>query len=127
MTSVERVTEYAELPPEAALESSDKNRPSPDWPQNGSIVVKDACYRYAPHGPMVLKYLNFTINPREKVGLFHHTCRSRDRGYCHHHVWLCVCASAFRFRTISQKEFARLFSYFTHTCHRGCRCAFWGL
>ena len=41
--------------------------------------------------------------------------QSRGGGYYHHHVWPSVCASVFRFRTISRKPLAGLFLYCKHT------------
>lgn len=67
MISVERVLDYSKLPSEAPLESSEEKKPPPDWPQNGKIVVKDACLRYSPDTPMVLKQITFTVLAREKV------------------------------------------------------------
>jgi ATP-binding cassette subfamily C (CFTR/MRP) protein 4 len=67
MTSVERVYEYTELPPEAALESSPDNKPPPGWPSEGVILAEDASFRYTDDGPWVLHNLNFHIYGREKV------------------------------------------------------------
>ena len=36
--------------------------------------------------------------------------RSKGGGYCHHHVWPCVCTSVFRFRRISLKPLVGLLS-----------------
>nr|XP_018899809.1 PREDICTED: probable multidrug resistance-associated protein lethal(2)03659 [Bemisia tabaci] len=71
MTSVERVLEYSNLPQEPALESppnSDK-KPPPDWPQRGRVIFRKMFLRYVAHEPPVLKNLNFTIEPKEKVGI----------------------------------------------------------
>lgn len=68
MTSAERVMEYADLPPEAPLESDEKHKPPPDWPQYGVIIAQDVCLQYSEEGPVVLKHLNFCIRSQEKVG-----------------------------------------------------------
>lgn len=92
MTSVERVLEYSNAPREADLEStpgiffyiclylskiiklrkilfflfSDK-KPDPSWPSKGEIVFDKMYLKYEPNGNYVLKNLNFTIKPAEKV------------------------------------------------------------
>ena len=38
--SVERVNQYMDIPSEAA-EVIEENRPAPDWPQVGSVELKD--------------------------------------------------------------------------------------
>jgi ATP-binding cassette subfamily C (CFTR/MRP) protein 4 len=69
MTSVERIVEYSELPPEAALESSESNKPPDDWPKSGRIVAEDICLQYGRNTPVVLSHLNFSIHDQEKVGI----------------------------------------------------------
>ncbi|XP_055852068.1 probable multidrug resistance-associated protein lethal(2)03659 [Episyrphus balteatus] len=69
MTSVERIMEYADLASEAALESKPIHKPDDAWPQEGRIDFIDAKLKYAKDGEYVLKGLNFTINPREKLGI----------------------------------------------------------
>ncbi|CEP03773.1 unnamed protein product (mitochondrion) [Plasmodiophora brassicae] len=44
-------------------------RPSPPWPQEGSIVFQDVVLRYSLFGVAVLKRINFTIKPMEKIGI----------------------------------------------------------
>ncbi|TFK77428.1 P-loop containing nucleoside triphosphate hydrolase protein [Pluteus cervinus] len=67
--SVERVTEYFEVPQEAPA-VIEKNRPPAYWPSDtGRINVDSLCVRYAPHLPPVLHDLSFSINPSEKVGV----------------------------------------------------------
>ena len=75
----------------------------------------------------ILRYVK-VVQPHlyTKGSLFIPRPRSRGGGYCHHHVWSCVCASVFRYRTIYLNPLARLLSYCIHISLRGCRCAFWG-
>ncbi|XP_014208188.1 probable multidrug resistance-associated protein lethal(2)03659 [Copidosoma floridanum] len=69
MTSVERILEYSKLPSEPALESLPDKKPSDDWPSEGKIEFKSVFLRYSPTEPPVLKNLNFTIQPKEKIGI----------------------------------------------------------
>ncbi|XP_042894914.1 ATP-binding cassette sub-family C member 4-like isoform X1 [Parasteatoda tepidariorum] len=69
MTSVERVVEYSNLPPEAALESEKEKKPPKGWPSKGYIVYQNVNLRYSPDEPPVLKNLNFEIYPEEKIGI----------------------------------------------------------
>ncbi|GFT92903.1 hypothetical protein TNCV_740601 [Trichonephila clavipes] len=67
MTSVERVIEYSNLAPEAALDSEKDKKPPKAWPKKGYIIYQNVNLRYAPDEPPVLKNLNFEIYPEEKV------------------------------------------------------------
>lgn len=69
MTSVERVMEYAALPPEAQLESEEKYRPPEHWPSVGEIEFKNLNFKYSENGVFVLKNINLKIAPKEKVGI----------------------------------------------------------
>ncbi|KAH0544123.1 probable multidrug resistance-associated protein lethal(2)03659 [Cotesia glomerata] len=69
MTSVERVLEYTNIESEPALESLPSKKPKDDWPTRGKIEFKKVYLSYSPLEPPVLKNLNFTIEPREKIGV----------------------------------------------------------
>lgn len=69
MTSVERVDEYSNLEPEAALESPPDRRPPKEWPQTGQIEFRQVTLRYSEDAPPVLKNLSFKIASREKIGI----------------------------------------------------------
>ncbi|KAK4880384.1 hypothetical protein RN001_008530 [Aquatica leii] len=69
MTSVERVLEYNNIEHERSLESSNKKKPSDSWPEKGKIQFYKIFLRYFPQDPPVLKNLNFTVKPLEKVGI----------------------------------------------------------
>lgn len=64
MISVERVIEYAELPPEPPLESDDKHRPLPEWPSSGALSFKLLSMRYAENANRTLRNLTFHIEPQ---------------------------------------------------------------
>ncbi|WAR27448.1 MRP4-like protein [Mya arenaria] len=53
MISVERVLDYAKLPSEAPLESSDDHKPALTWPQNGAISSEKASLKYSPDAPTI--------------------------------------------------------------------------
>ncbi|XP_050086989.1 ATP-binding cassette sub-family C member 4-like isoform X2 [Anopheles aquasalis] len=69
MTSVERVVEYAEVTPEPPLESLAKHKPSADWPRHGAIRFEQFSLRYSPQGDPVLRDMNLSIGPGEKIGI----------------------------------------------------------
>ncbi|XP_045469838.1 probable multidrug resistance-associated protein lethal(2)03659 isoform X2 [Harmonia axyridis] len=69
MTSVERVVEYSSIEHERALETEESKKPKSSWPEFGKIIFKNLYLRYASGDPPVLKHLNFTILPKEKVGI----------------------------------------------------------
>ncbi|EDV27232.1 uncharacterized protein TRIADDRAFT_10225, partial [Trichoplax adhaerens] len=68
MTSVERVKEYSQLPPEAPLRTH--NDPSPNvWPSKGVIRFRNLHYSHHEDLPFVLKRINCKIYPSEKIGI----------------------------------------------------------
>ena len=67
MVSVERVMTYTQLEPEPGYTRN--IHPPHDWPQLGSIQLKNVSLRYYPGAPTVLNNLNFTIKAGEKVGI----------------------------------------------------------
>ena len=69
MISVERGIEYTDLEKEAPWEY--EYRPPPSWPQIGAIYFSNVNFRYSLDGPLVLKNLGMSIDPREKVSLSH--------------------------------------------------------
>lgn len=69
MNSTERLFEYAfELDQEAAYTRPETD-PSPQWPQHGAIAFNGALLAYRPGLPLVLKNLQFAVQPREKIGI----------------------------------------------------------
>ncbi|XP_040034735.2 ATP-binding cassette sub-family C member 4 isoform X1 [Gasterosteus aculeatus] len=67
MTSVERVVEYTELESEAPWET--EKRPPPDWPSKGLVTFDRVSFSYSRGGPLVLKDISATFQPKEKVGV----------------------------------------------------------
>ncbi|KAK7499875.1 hypothetical protein BaRGS_00008966 [Batillaria attramentaria] len=68
IVSVERVKEYSELEPEAPWINPHR-RPIPSWPTHGRVMFSNYCTRYRPGLDLVLKGVNFTIEPGQKVGI----------------------------------------------------------
>lgn len=67
MTSVERIIEYAELPPEPQLRNPVKLHCH--WPEKGLIEITNLNFRYSPVSPFVLKDVNVRFEAGEKVGI----------------------------------------------------------
>ncbi|KAI8647895.1 P-loop containing nucleoside triphosphate hydrolase protein [Parasitella parasitica] len=68
MNAIERVHEYLDVeeePPTYIAETE----PNANWPEHGSIEVKDLVMQYAPENPPVLRNVSFKVNPREKIGI----------------------------------------------------------
>ena len=68
VTSAERVSEYANLPSEAAPINEDY-RPPAGWPSKGAIEFKDVSLRYREDLGLVLKKVNLNIRGNEKIGV----------------------------------------------------------
>lgn len=66
--SVERILEYLAMAQEAP-EVIEGQRPGQNWPSGGLIEFSKYSVGYRPELPAVLKNLNFTINPGEKIGI----------------------------------------------------------
>ncbi|KAG5316945.1 L259 protein, partial [Acromyrmex heyeri] len=56
MTSVERILQYTNLPKEEPITSD--NRPSPTWPSQGQLILKDVNMKYHMDDPPVFKVQN---------------------------------------------------------------------
>ncbi|KAH8825097.1 multidrug resistance-associated ABC transporter [Flagelloscypha sp. PMI_526] len=76
VSSVERVTEYLDLPqePPAVIES---NRPPAYWPSsskdNDLLTVEELTVKYSPELPSVLQDVSFSLKGGERVGLLGRT------------------------------------------------------
>jgi ABC-type uncharacterized transport system ATPase subunit len=66
--SVERVKDYCDVAPEAALRN-EATRPPREWPTRGVIELQGLEMRYRPELETVLKGLNLTVGAGEKVGI----------------------------------------------------------
>jgi ATP-binding cassette subfamily C (CFTR/MRP) protein 1 len=67
MNAVERVLHYAELSPEDDRTISNEKQPPPSWPDKGVIQFTDVKMYYRKGLPLVLKGINISIQPGEKV------------------------------------------------------------
>uniref|UniRef100_A0A452EG50 Multidrug resistance-associated protein 4 n=1 Tax=Capra hircus TaxID=9925 RepID=A0A452EG50_CAPHI len=67
MISVERGIEYTDLEKEAPWEL--EYRPPPSWPHGGEINFNSMNFRYSLDGPLVLKNVGMSIDPRQKRGI----------------------------------------------------------
>jgi ABC-type multidrug transport system fused ATPase/permease subunit len=65
MNSAERVIEYAEM----EIENQGGNDVPASWPSRGKIEVDKLIISYAPDLPPVLKELDFTVEPKERIGV----------------------------------------------------------
>ena len=68
IVSVERVLEYARLPSEAP-EVVSNNKPKISWPAQGAVTFEQYSTRYREGLDLVLKNINLSIKPHEKVGV----------------------------------------------------------
>src|SRR6201996_3445509 len=68
IVSVERVLEYAALPSEAP-EIISKKRPPISWPSQGAVAFNNFSARYRPGLDLVLKKINLSFKPHEKIGV----------------------------------------------------------
>ncbi|KAK5645842.1 hypothetical protein RI129_004306 [Pyrocoelia pectoralis] len=69
MVSVERVLEYSTIKGERDLESMPNLKPCSTWPPLGGIKFENVHLKYSSTEPFVLKHLNFTVEPLQKVGI----------------------------------------------------------
>ncbi|WEJ95357.1 hypothetical protein PSN45_002872 [Yamadazyma tenuis] len=69
MNSTERLCDFAfDLEQEAAFEIPE-TKPDPTWPQQGQIEFTNVSMAYREGLPLVLKHLDATIKPQEKIGI----------------------------------------------------------
>lgn len=71
MTAIERVVEYETVDPESALEAEGEKKPPKEWPEDGAVKFDKISLRYFPDPTteLVLKELEFDVQPCEKVGI----------------------------------------------------------
>ncbi|XBI35623.1 hypothetical protein VPH35_121286 [Triticum aestivum] len=66
--SVERVSQYMDIPSEAA-EVIEDNRPLPDWPQNAYVEIRHLKIRYRIDAPLVLHGITCNFERGDKIGI----------------------------------------------------------
>lgn len=67
LMSVERILEYRDLTPEKVPKKPQQLAKT--WPEVGTIEFRDVVYRYFDEAVPVLRGLNFTVRPKEKIGI----------------------------------------------------------
>ena len=68
MSSVGQLVFYGNIAPEAPFEI-EATKPLPNWPENGLVKFRNVELKYQKFGVSVLKNINLTIYPREKIGI----------------------------------------------------------
>ena len=71
MVAYERCNKYTIIPPENGYLQESKY--TENWPSEGRISFNNYSVSYRPNTPLVLKNLNFAINPKEKIGIIGRT------------------------------------------------------
>jgi len=69
IVSCERVVEYTKLKQEGPWETDEHHRPNPSWPEKGEIVYEGVECRYRDGLDLVLKGVDFKVQPQEKIGI----------------------------------------------------------
>jgi ABC-type multidrug transport system fused ATPase/permease subunit len=78
--SVERVSEYLDLPQEVPTES--QREPPAYWPSStGQVSIDGLVVRYAADGPDALKGISLSFKPSEKIGVVCHSVPLRSCAY----------------------------------------------
>jgi ABC-type multidrug transport system fused ATPase/permease subunit len=68
MSSVGQLVYYGKVQPEAPFEIPEK-KPAEEWPTKGQIKFRNIELKYQKFGVSVLKNVNLTIYPQEKIGI----------------------------------------------------------
>ncbi|XP_057653043.1 ATP-binding cassette sub-family C member 4-like [Diorhabda carinulata] len=69
LTSVERVLQYTKIDNEGPFETPKEKIPKNVWPIEGRVEFRDVSMKYVEDDPPVLKNLNFSIYPGQKIGI----------------------------------------------------------
>ena len=67
MTAVERVHACTEIESERGYDY--QSQPPKHWPKSGLLNFQHVSLKYSREGPRVLKDVNFTVRPKEKLGI----------------------------------------------------------
>lgn len=68
ITSVERVVHYARNIEQEPAHEIPERTPVAPWPSVGALEIKDVVFKYRPELPSVLKGINLSVRPGEKIG-----------------------------------------------------------
>ena len=69
MQSVARVQGYCDIPSEPPQElEGDRAKQQEGWPDKGKIEMKNVYMKYRPDGDFIIKDLNLSVKPGEKIG-----------------------------------------------------------
>ncbi|KAI0041202.1 ABC transporter [Auriscalpium vulgare] len=69
MNSVERIVYYAQHVEQEAPHEIPDHKPTPPWPGEGKVEIKDVVLKYRPELPAVLKGLTMSVTGGEKIGI----------------------------------------------------------
>lgn len=69
MNSAERLVYYADELAQEPAQQVEHNKPAPEWPAQGAVVLDNVWLQYRPGLPNVLKGVNFAVRGGEKVGI----------------------------------------------------------
>lgn len=83
MVAVERVSAYANLPPE---EKADPTPPPQSWPDAGALEFRDVIMGYRPELPAVLRRCSFSIKAGQSVGICGRTGSGKVGASQHSHA-----------------------------------------
>lgn len=69
LTSIERILEYSHLEEEPMIDSKPETSLPENWPTKGLVEFKNVNLKYNHQGNYILKDINFTVLPKEKIGI----------------------------------------------------------
>ncbi|XP_056280983.1 ATP-binding cassette sub-family C member 9 isoform X2 [Pseudoliparis swirei] len=69
MAAVKKVNSFLGTESENYEGTMDASQVPDNWPQSGAIKIQDLCVRYDPNLKPVLKHVNISIEPGQKVGI----------------------------------------------------------
>jgi ATP-binding cassette, subfamily C (CFTR/MRP), member 4 len=73
MTSIERILEYSSLKREAFENDKQNEKRKTVWPSEGRISFENLSFRYNENGRSILRNLNLSIGPKEKIAVIGRT------------------------------------------------------
>jgi hypothetical protein len=127
MNRVERIIEYLELEQEAP-EEIPETKPPAEWPTQGAVRFRNFGVRYRDGLPLVLRHLNASFQPRQKVATVGRSgagvgiqcvcvCLCTGLYVC---AWACVCVCC----ALVISLFLALARVFVHASFSHSKCVF---